>query len=122
MSDLVQRTEAEMSQFLASLFAAIIEMDKLDATLTEDQQEMAARVKENLINLNGNAKFFIALLTEMGQAMRALLRQRQSSKEAFLAGWQGFYRDLAAHLTADQRAELLPIMDGILGEDDECPF
>jgi hypothetical protein len=43
--------------------------------------------------------------------------QRQSAKEAFLAGWEGFYHDLLSHLNAEKRAQLQPILDGIFGMD-----
>jgi hypothetical protein len=119
---LINRTQAELAALMAYLFAAIIATHELESTLTEEQQEIVSQLKAHLLNLSSSTKFFMALLTEMDEALKILARQRQHSKDSFLAGWRGFYRDLMSHLTAEQRAELLPIMDSILGTDDDNPF
>jgi hypothetical protein len=91
-------------------------------TLTPEKKQLAAVVKDNLFDLNDNAKGLATLVTESGQFVRVLLHQRQTSREAFLAGWNGFYRDLLAQLSAEDRDALLPILNGIMGEDDAIPF
>jgi hypothetical protein len=117
---IIPRAEHEIGKFIFHLLATIQDMDELDQTLTPEQQQLAQTVKDDLIALDNSAKYVTKLLFEMGDLIKLLVFQRQSTKEAFLAGWEGFYRDLLSHLNAEERAQLQPILDGIIG--DELPY
>jgi hypothetical protein len=114
---LVNRADEELKQLVEYLCAAIIEMDALDAILLPEHKDAAERVKENLGNLNVSASFLIAMLLEMGDTIRVLLRQRQSAKYSFMAGWRGYHRDLLSHLTEEQRREIQSIMDKVFAQE-----
>jgi hypothetical protein len=121
---LAEQAEAKLNHFMRHLYTAITQLNDLALTLTPEQKQIADQVRESLFDLNDSAKTFAPTITEMGQVLRTLLHQRQTSKEAFMAGWHGLYRDMLAQLSPEDRDFWQPILDGIMSDDDdtEIPF
>jgi hypothetical protein len=118
--NVIPRAEIELGRLLFHVFAAVQDMEALNITLTPEQAELVQQLKEDLSALDGSAHQLGDLIFEMGDFIKLLMRQRQSTKEAFLAGWDGFKQDLLSHLNKDERAKLKPILDGISGS--EIPY
>ena len=113
-------SQAQLGKFLAWLFAAIVDMDEFDQSLTEEQRPLAQTVKDDLRALNERAKFLTVTHMEMSDAILLLLQQHQSAKKAFNLGWDSFYRELIMRLSPEQRKEIDEVLDSIMGND--IPF
>jgi hypothetical protein len=118
--NVVPRAEIELGRLLFHVFAAVQDLQALDGSLTPEQAELACQLKEDLNALDGSAHLLGDLIFEMGDFIKLLMRQRQSTKDSFLAGWDGFKQDLLSHLNVEERAKLKPILDGISGS--EIPY
>lgn len=113
-------TSKELGAWLAYLMAAIIHMDELDQTLTDEQREAGQKLKNDLSNLHQRTKSILMHTVQTHETLDLVRVQRQSVRQAFDAGWWGFHRDLLARLTPEQRAELEPILNSFAGSD--IPF
>lgn len=120
--ELSWRTGERLYEFLIAVYDTLEKLGKID--FSDDQQKMAGQINKQVIALEEKSHLVATLYTEMESSIKTLIQQRQTSKAAFKAGWEGFYYDLLSRLDEEERARLRPIFDELNGEkeDDDIPF
>jgi hypothetical protein len=117
-------TEAQLHALARNIFTVMTSMNDLEATFTPVQKQIAEKARKGLLALNDNSQTLTSMVMQLTQLTRTLLNQRQSSKAAFMVGWNGFYHDLIAGLSWEDREMLLTLIDSVMEDrdDSEIPF
>ena len=98
---------AELDAWLETLADSIHSLDALDnGTLPPEQAVFAQHAKDTLAALEDGSKVIDKLLYELGSYIARLEWQRESSRQAFEAGWEASYKDIIAELSDRQYQQL----------------
>jgi hypothetical protein len=98
------RTNEQLEAFMSVLETLGVGVQTASIALSPQHKALADDLRDALRDVNGKTDMLLALLREMATYCVQVMKQRQSTRDAYNAGWRDRYEDILSQLhPADQQ-------------------